>query len=170
MKKLIIVGSARNNGNTNEVAARLAGYTNSDVLNLNDYTFSHFDYEHQNRNDEFIPLMREITANYDMLIFATPVYWYSMSGIMKMFFDRMTDLIKIEKDLGRQLKGKQMAVISSSNGDNLDDDFWLPFAKTAEYLGMGYLGGLHTISADVNEKAIKDFAEKISESKTVCKA
>jgi multimeric flavodoxin WrbA len=42
----------------------------------------------------------------------TPVYWYTMSGIMKVFFDRFSDLLRIEKDLGRKLRGKSMAVIS----------------------------------------------------------
>ena len=32
-----------------------------------------------------------IIEKYDTLIFATPVYWYSMSGIMKVFFDRKND-------------------------------------------------------------------------------
>ena len=35
------------------------------------------------------------------IIFVTPVYWYAMSGRMKVFFDRWTDLLKIDKDTGR---------------------------------------------------------------------
>ncbi len=51
--------------------------------------------------------MNDIVDKYDVLIFATPVYWYSMSGIMKVFFDRITDLLTIKKDIGRKLKGKK---------------------------------------------------------------
>src|SRR5690606_5501966 len=105
---------------------------------------SHFDYEHLNRNDDFIKLIQTILNKYDVLIFATPVYWYAMSGIMKVFFDRLTDLLRIEKDTGRKLRNKYMAVLSCSNGDNLGDSFWLPFKKSAEYLGMFYIADLHT--------------------------
>ncbi|MCP4458779.1 MAG: NAD(P)H-dependent oxidoreductase [Cytophagales bacterium] len=38
---------------------------------------------------------------------ATPVYWYSMSGIMKVFLDRIYDVLTIEKELGRKLHGKK---------------------------------------------------------------
>ncbi|MFW5760799.1 MAG: NAD(P)H-dependent oxidoreductase [Cyclobacteriaceae bacterium] len=68
-------------------------------------------------------------TNYDLLIFAAMVYWYSISGIMKVFFDRITDLLTIEKNLGRQLRGKYMAAISCCNGNNLEENFWLPFSK-----------------------------------------
>ena len=64
---------------------------------------------------------------------------------MKVFFDRITDLITIEKDLGRQLRGKRMAVVSSSIGNHLGEHFWLPFSETGKYLGMDYLGGVHCV-------------------------
>lgn len=70
------------------------------------------DYEHQNSNDDYLKLMKEIIKKYDTLIFTLPIYWYSMSGIMKVFFDRIADLLTFEKELGRQLRGKKMAGIS----------------------------------------------------------
>ncbi len=39
-----------------------------------------------------------------------------------------------------------MAALSCSVGDNLGENFWLPFSETARYLGMNYLGNTHTIS------------------------
>jgi hypothetical protein len=63
---------------------------------------------------------------------------------MKVFFDRLSDLVTIRKDLGRALKGKQMAVISSSGGNDLGEQFWLPFSYSAEYLEMAFIQGLHT--------------------------
>src|SRR5690606_21365681 len=105
-----------------------------DLLDLNDNNFSYFDYKHENRNDDYLPLIKEIIEKYDTLIFATPIYWYSMSGIIKVFFDRFTDLLTVEKELGRKLRGKKMAVISCSIGDNLGDNFWFPFSETAKYL------------------------------------
>ena len=143
MKKVIIVGSSRDNGNTMSIAKKVALNNNADLINLNNYNFSYYDYESKNKNDDFLPLIRKIIENYNTLIFCTPVYWYSMSGILKVFFDRFSDLIRIEKDTGRKLRNKNMYVISNSHDDQLDYDFYIPFKKSAEYLGMHYLGNLH---------------------------
>ena len=142
-RKVIIVGTSRNNGNTSKISETISNQFNIDVINLNNYQFSYYDYESKNKEDDFLNLMRTIISNYDTLIFATPIYWYSMSGIMKVFFDRFSDLIRIEKPTARQLRGKEFAVISNSYDDEIDYDFYLPFRKSAEYLGMKYIGNKH---------------------------
>ena len=161
MKKIIITGSSRNDGDTKTLANELIKKSNWDLIDLNDYDFGYYDYEHNNKNDDYIKLMRKIINKYDTLIFVTPVYWYSMSGIMKVFFDRITDLLTIEKELGRKLRGKNMAAISCSVGNNLGDTFWLPFSETANYLGMEYLGNLHTIAGEKNELELEEFIKRI---------
>ncbi|WP_278019869.1 flavodoxin family protein [Flavobacterium ginsengisoli] len=97
-KKVIILGSSRKNGNTAKIVDKLSKEHNIDVVNLSDYKISHYDYESKNLGDDFLPLIRGIIEKYDTLIFATPIYWYNMSGIMKVFFDRISDLIRIEKE------------------------------------------------------------------------
>ncbi|WP_026714250.1 flavodoxin family protein [Flavobacterium daejeonense] len=161
MKKVIIVGSSRNDGDTTNLTKKLIEKSNWDLLNLNDYEFSYFDYKHENRNDDYLNLIKSIVEKYETLIFVTPVYWYSMSGIMKVFFDRFTDLLTIEKELGRKLRGKKMAVLSCSIGENLEEYFWLPFSETAKYLGMEYIGNSHTIKGEDNELKITEFIELI---------
>lgn len=155
-KTVIIVGSSRKNGNTTRIIDAVARQTKVEVINLSDYNFSYYDYENKNINDDFLPLMKEIIEKYDTLIFATPIYWYSMSGIMKVFFDRFSDLIRIEKDWGRKLRGKKMAVISNSHDseNELDYNFYIPFVKSAEYLGMQYLGNKH-FNADFSRELEK---------------
>ena len=154
--QVIIVGSSRKSGNTSTIAYAFAKKFEADVVNLSDYNFSYYDYENKNINDDFLPLMKEIIEKYDTIIFATPIYWYSMSGIMKVFFDRFSDLIRIEKDWGREVRGKNMAVISNSHDseNDLDYNFYIPFQKSAEYLGMQYLGNKH-FNADVPEELDK---------------
>ena len=162
MKALIITGSSRYDGDTKALQELIVSQSTWDSLDLNDYTFSYYDYQHENRTDDFIPMMKKIIESYDTLILITPVYWYAMSGIMKVFFDRLTDLITIEKDLGRKLRGKQMAVISTSNGNNLGENFWLPFKASADYLGIKYLGDLHTYSEDADrEVAVEAFVDDL---------
>ena len=161
MKKVVLVGSSRSDGNTMSLVKNLTSKVDWDVLNLSDYNFSYFDYEHKNRDDDYLDLMRLITKEYETLIIATPVYWYAMSGIMKVFFDRLTDLLTIEKELGRKLKGKEMAVISSSTGGNLGACFWQPFQESARYLGMEYIGNIHTVVGESNELELTAFIKTI---------
>ena len=142
-KKVIILGSARKNGNTTKIVDEIAKESGIDVIDLSDYNISHYDYESKNREDDFLPLIRRILEEYDTLIFATPIYWYNMSGIMKMFFDRFSDLIRIEKETGRKLRGKKIGVISNSHDNEIEESFYIPFKKTADYLGMEYLGHAH---------------------------
>lgn len=162
MRKIIILGSSRKDGQTKKAVDKLKSLSDFDVLDLNDYKISHYDYEHRNKNDDYLNLIQNIIINYDILIFATPVYWYSMSGIMKVFFDRITDLLDNEKELGRKLRNKSIAVLSSSIGDHLGDTFWLPFIETAKYLGMNYIGNIHTIENRVETDELKKFVDLIN--------
>lgn len=163
MKTVVIIGSSRKDGETRKVVNELVADTDWEIIDLNDFTISYYDYEHQNKEDDYLGVMKGVLDNFDVLIFATPVYWYSMSGIMKVFFDRLTDFLTIEKEWGRKLRGKHMAVISSSNGDNLGNDFWLPFRKSANYLGMHYLTDLHTFEYQWEPDKIAEFRKKIKE-------
>jgi len=142
-KKVIILGSSRKNGNTTKIVEEISKEQVIDVIDLSDYNISYYDYESKNREDDFLPLIRRILEQYDTLIFATPIYWYNMSGIMKVFFDRFSDLIRIEKETGRKLRGKKIGVISNSHDNEIEESFYIPFKKSADYLGMEYLGHAH---------------------------
>ncbi|MCH7523897.1 MAG: NAD(P)H-dependent oxidoreductase [Bacteroidetes bacterium] len=165
-KTIIIQASSRSNGDTNTIVNYIITNSNFDVIDLNTKNIGHFDYEYKNADDDFIDVITEIIENYNTIIFATPVYWYSMSGILKVFFDRISDLLRIHKDLGRKLRGKNMAMISCSNSNDITNGFTLPFSKSANYLGMTYLGDIHTwvendkINNEV-AKLIDDFIETI---------
>ncbi|WP_010182245.1 flavodoxin family protein [Aquimarina agarilytica] len=157
MKTVIILGSSNSSGHTKLLTDSIIRKANHpiDVINLNDYQINYFDYEHKNKNDDFLKIINKIVHDYDTFLFATPVYWYAMSGIMKVFFDRLTDIITIKKDLGKKLRGKNMAVATSSTGDHLNELFWLPFSKTAYYLGMDFLGGVHTLQNKKDDEDIE---------------
>ena len=143
MKTVIIQGSARSIGNTHKVVALLRKQLECDLIDLKKYRFGHYDYQRENADDDFLPLMKKI-PEYDLIIFATPVYWYSMSGLMKMFFDRITDCLKIDKETGRKLRGKSMAALACGSEEVETEGFFVPFSSSAEYLGMNYLGHIHT--------------------------
>lgn len=118
MATAIVLGTSRPNGNTHKLVNLYQQYETADVFNLSDFSISTFDYEH--------------------LIFATPMYWYAMSGQMKVFFDRLSDLLTIEKELGRGLRGKTCSVLASGVDKQPPECFEQPFKLTATYLGMTY--------------------------------
>lgn len=145
MKKgIIIQGSSRSEGDTSKIVSILKTETGFDVVDLNKLNIGHFDYEYKNKEDDFIELFKNIVTNYNSIIFVTPIYWYTMSGLMKVFFDRISDFLKDEKDYGRQLRGMEMTSISSSNDSRFYEGFEMPFENSANYLGMSYNGHLHT--------------------------
>jgi len=144
MKKgIIILGSANSNGETRKIVSFINEKTNYPIVDLRTKQISEFDYEFRNRNDDFHPLIKEIVNNYELIVFATPVYWYTMSGIMKIFFDRFSDCLKIEKETGRKLRGMQMAVVSCGSDNKLKAGFHMPFIESAKYLGMDYISNVH---------------------------
>ena len=165
MRRVIVQGSSRNNGNTNKIVQLLRNCLECDIIDLSNCYIGQYDYENRNQNDDFLVTIREI-VEYDLIIFATPVYWYSMSGTMKTFFDRITDCLKIEKETGRKLRGKNMAAISCGSDNFENEGFFTPFEKSAEYLGMNYFGHIHTWiekngSSNSMLELIKDFSEKL---------
>lgn len=144
MKKVIIIGSSRSNGNTKRIVDKICKYTSPiDVIDISEKYISPYRYDYKSSNDDFLSIMQCI-VKCDLVIFATPVYWYSMSGLLKNFFDRFTDLLKFEKKLGRNLKNIKMASVSCGYDRDLVEGFIVPFQNTASYLGMEHVGHLHT--------------------------
>jgi len=144
MKKgVIILGSSNSNGDTFKICKYISLQTGFPIIDLKTKEILPFDYNFNNRSDDFFGLFETIVNEYDLLIFATPVYWYTMSGTMKIFFDRISDCLKIYKDTGRKLRSKEMAVISSGSDKELKIGFHMPFIETAKYLGMKYITDVH---------------------------
>jgi len=139
LNTLLLQASARPHGNTHQVAKQLAATENADLLDLLDYKIYPFNYDQEYpEDDNFLQLITEEVLPRDSIIFATPGYWYTMSGALKDFFDRLSDLLKSRKDLGRQLRGKRMAVMACSNDEEINDSFFSAFQLSAKYLGMEY--------------------------------
>ncbi|WP_417785801.1 flavodoxin family protein [Tenacibaculum sp.] len=169
-KTIIIQASSKSIGNTNKVINYLNNNKSFDFVDLKKKNIGVFEYDFINANDDFIPLMEEIIHKYDTLIFATPVYWYSMSATLKTFFDRLSDLLHYKKDLGRQLHGKNMAIISNSGANDLRDGFEMPFIESAKYLGMNYLGSTHAWFTEDGNDIHPDAKVKINEFRNILAA
>ena len=142
MSTAIVVGSSRIMGNTHRLASRLSEELNATLFNLADYDIGPFDYAQKNSGDDFLPLMK-VLLGYQHFVLASPVYWYAPSSVMKAFVDRWSDLLKFEKDLGRQLRKKSAAVIATGSDEVPAPCFEEIFQRTFAYLGMRYPGMLY---------------------------
>jgi multimeric flavodoxin WrbA len=159
LKTAIILGTSKLNGNTHKLAKAFVKMCPSEIYNLNDFDISNFDYEHKNKDDDFIQLIKKLNS-FDHWVFATPVYWYSMSSQMKTFFDRLSDLLTIQKDQGRKLRGKSCSLLVTGSDEKLPSSFGQPFALTANYLEMDYKGACYTQCSPyiVEQKVIGDLS------------
>ena len=72
MKTVIIIGSSRKDGDTSNMVGELIKQSNWDCIDLNDFDIGYYDYEHKNKNDDYLSLMKDLISRYDTLIFATP--------------------------------------------------------------------------------------------------
>ena len=142
-KTVVILGSSRSHGDTRQVVNAFTKKTGAALIDLKEKDIAYFDYDFIHLGDDFIPCIEEI-LDYQQWIFATPVYWYSMSAIMKTFFDRITDVLKKRRDLRLKMKGLYMGSISCGSDGELVKGFEMPFRESAAYLGLHYQGHLHS--------------------------
>jgi multimeric flavodoxin WrbA len=156
-----VFSSSRSNGNTRKLLANVASKINIDTIDLSEYTFSDYDYEHKNEGDDFLPLIDRVLA-YENIIFASPVYWYSVTPVMKKFLDRISDLLELPHllDTGRRLRGKTAFVLCSSVSREASNAFISAFEETFEYLGMSYGGFIHA-NCDAGYQA-ENYAEDLA--------
>ena len=145
-RAIVVSGSAKHDGNTAKAIKALAPVQPAETIWLPDFRISHYQYggEYSER-DQFLEVINKILPC-SMVVFATPVYWYSMSGYMKVFFDRLTDLITIRKEIGRMMTGKHCFLIACGSDNHLPEGFTIPFKNTCEYLGMAYDGESYMVT------------------------
>jgi len=140
---LVIVASARREGDTARLVEQVLHAVPHQVLHLLDWPVLPYRYEQDYpATDRFLPLVKQI-LQHPALILATPVYWYSMSGPLKGLLDRFTDLITTHKQLGRQLAGKPLLVLASGSDPDLPEGFDVPFRRTAAYFNMPLVARLY---------------------------
>ena len=109
---------------------------------MSEFKVSQYDYSSNYNEDDSFQNITDRMIKADVIILSTTIYWYSMSGYMKVFIDRWTDLVSTHKQKGRTLKGKKVAVITQSTSEALPEGFELPIKLTAEYMDIEYVGGI----------------------------
>ena len=142
-RPLIILGSARKESDTKKIIDVLFAELDVVRIDLLDHRIENYNYEgYYSADDNFLQLFDTILSH-NRIVFATPVYWYSMSGIMKTFFDRLTDIVTKQKEIGRKMKGKQTFLLSVGADNSQPEGFEIPFRLTSEYLEMNFISTLY---------------------------
>ena len=121
MKLTAFLGSPRANGNTDTLAAKVldgareAGWETEAValrrLNIRPRSACEqcWGKGRPCAIDDDMHLLYEVISGSDVLLFATPVYWYGPTALMKAFIDR---LVPFNRPQGRPLvKGKGAIVV-----------------------------------------------------------
>jgi len=124
-------------------------------------------------NDEAKPVLARM-AQADVIVMATPLYFFGPSAQLKLVMDRMFSLYKWDNEAGTMktpLKGKKLALLGSAYEDIGLDALEMPFALTARYTGIefhsflvpdaGESGEIKKISG-IREKAVA-FGRKIAD-------
>jgi multimeric flavodoxin WrbA len=137
-----ILGSARGESDTQALLEAVLAGRPATRIDLRNLDIQQYEYAGSVARDDF-GMVVETMITHTRIVFATPVYWYAMSGRMKVLFDRFTDLVTVRKDLGRRLKGRSVFVVACGSDARLPDGFEVPFLETAAYLEMTYGGAFY---------------------------
>jgi multimeric flavodoxin WrbA len=120
----VIYGGTRPNGNTEILTEYAIQGLDVEKIYLRDYNVQpivdqrHAEEGFQEINDDYNSIIERI-LKHDILIFATPIYWYSRSGTMKNFIDRWSQTLRDPKfpDFKTNMSSKQAYVIAVGGDD-----------------------------------------------------
>jgi multimeric flavodoxin WrbA len=151
MKTVILFGSPRKEGNTIQLVSTLTESLKSKgssvrMLYLNDMNVRPCQGCEAclakgvcKINDDMKDIRKYVLES-DLVVFASPVYWFNMSGQLKLAIDRF--LAFMDEKYDSRIKGKKAVTLMTSGSD--DPSVCSPaidsFTKTFDLLGIVYAG------------------------------
>lgn len=155
---MVLCGSPRERGNSNQLVSWFKKSAEAEGADVEIIDTTRLDYKNIGcmacmkcwKSDQYACAIRDDAQHIiaripkvDVLVVATPVYWFGPSAQLKVFIDRMFCLIKAGRKPGQfrhTLAGKAMALLAAAGGDmdsglNLVD---LTFKTMAQFLEMSY--------------------------------
>ncbi|MCX8021532.1 MAG: flavodoxin family protein [Syntrophorhabdaceae bacterium] len=110
-------------------------------------------------NDDMKDIRKYIFES-DLIIYASPVYWYGPSGQLKLAIDR--SIAFFDKDYNSRVKGKKAITVMCCADE--DADTFTPsiemFKRTFNLLGITYIGGVEAPSCTDKGTIRDEFLEK----------
>ncbi|RUL50891.1 flavodoxin family protein [Lysinibacillus antri] len=123
MSIAVIFGSTRENGNTEMLTEQVIKGIPVEKIYLREYNIlpikdeRHSEHGFQDVDDDYNKLIAQV-MKHDILIFSTPIYWYSMSGTMKLFIDRWSQTLRDQNFPNfRTELGQKKAYVIAVGGD-----------------------------------------------------
>ncbi len=148
MKIMTLLGSSRKDGNTAYLSNKaLEGIDHKEIFLLEKKLNPIVDQRHDAGgfdmvNDDYEELFFDF-LQYDTYFFVTPVYWFGVSGQMKIFFDRWSQYMKDERiDFWEAFRGKKAYVIVTGENPHPKTaalPLILQFNAIFEYLNMEFV-------------------------------
>jgi multimeric flavodoxin WrbA len=164
MKIAVLSGSSRPNGNTETLALRAVEKHNYKLFNLRDYHIDPInDLRHdpngfQPVDDDYEELIKEL-LEYDVWVYATPIYWYGMSGVMKNFVDRWSQFLRDPQLQFKEKMSQKKAYVVICGGDQAKVKglpLIMQFKYIFDFVGTefgGYVIGQASKPEDINKDA-----------------
>lgn len=178
MKTVILFGSPHKRGNTRQLVdafSETMKKTGHDVrlLNLNDMNVRPCQgclmcaKEGKCRINDDMKDIRKYMLESDLLVYATPTYWWGPSSQLKLVIDR--SIAFFDENLESRIKGKKAVTLITCADKSLDTftPVLEPFKRTFDALSITYLGGVEEAGCEeigkVSKKAL-DKTRKLAES------
>jgi multimeric flavodoxin WrbA len=139
-KIVFVQGSPRQDGNTRAVAAAASGAARGQGAEVVEIDATRLEFKKPGcigcqkcqQSEMFVCTLGDQVAEavatlprYDVIVLATPIYWWSYTAQIKIFIDRMYSLSKFTESgaIRTQLGGKTLALMATGGGplqDNLE--------------------------------------------------
>ncbi|MFQ3544812.1 flavodoxin family protein [Halobacillus rhizosphaerae] len=123
MKILTLLGSSRKAGNTEQLVKEITAGLKSSTIHLEDHHIKpivdmrHTEQGFSHIEDDYEELLKQFLSH-DIIIFATPIYWFGMSGQMKVFIDRWSQYLRDSRYNMKEELSKKTAYVVAAGGTN----------------------------------------------------
>lgn len=171
MNVLVLFGSPRKNGNTIELVKAFAevleakGHQVSQAY-LNDMSITPCQgcaacmHEGVCVLDDDMDKLKDEIMKADLLVFATPVYWFTVSAQMKAVMDR--SLAFMDENYNSRIKGKKAVTLMTCGSE--DHAVCQPaldtFSMTFNLLGLTYAGHVEGLGSSGTGMVKKEYIEQ----------
>lgn len=171
MKTVILFGSPRKKGNTIQLARAVSDTLkarggNVRMLYLNDLNirpcqgcYSCLKNGLCKINDDMKDIRKYVLES-DLVVYATPVYWFGPSGQLKLAMDR--SIAFMDEEYKSRVKGKNAITLMTCGDADLETcgPSLGIFQKTFDLLGMKWLGSVEAPGCDDKGPVKPEYVEK----------
>lgn len=136
MSILVINSSMNRDGLTVSMVNDLLVGKMFDIIHLNDFQINQLN---QSGDTDQLAEIMEMINDYDTILFATPIYWFDMTGSLKLLLERLADKNDWQNPM---YSGKNAALLAQgyAPGEKVLSFVDHIISQIVGRLGMGYLG------------------------------